>query len=97
MSEPTVQIATPTAQTSPGSAGGQTQVPGAATTMSNAAAATGGIAPGNFVEPDIDDELFKFSSDDTPLMNLMLKAKKVNVDSPEVEHYMIDEPRSSVM
>lgn len=96
MSEPTVQIATPTAQTSPGSAGGQTQVPGAATTMSNAAAATGGIAPGNFVEPDIDDELFKFSSDDTPLMNLMLKAKKVNVDSPEVEHYMIDEPRSSV-
>lgn len=29
-------------------------------------------------------------------MQLMLKAKKVKVSSPEVDHYMIDEPRSSV-
>lgn len=57
---------------------------------------TGGIAPGNFIEPDIDDELFRFNSDDTPLMNLMLRSKRVNVKSPVVEHYMIDEPRSTL-
>ncbi len=64
--------------------------------MSAAAEATGGIAPGNFVETDIDDELFKFNSDDTPLMQLMLRAKKVKATSPKVEHYMIDEAKSSV-
>lgn len=57
---------------------------------------TGGIAPGAFVETDIDEELFRFNSDDTPLMNLMLKAKRVPVSSPEVDHYMIEEPRASV-
>jgi hypothetical protein len=72
------------------------QLPGAPATVSKAANAGGGIAPGNFVETDIDEELFRFNSDDTPLMNLMLKAKKVKVESPVVEHYMIDEPRSSV-
>lgn len=86
------QIPTPT----PGTAGVKTQVGGAATTVSNVAGATGGIGPGNFVQSDLDQELFKFKSDDTPLMQLMLKAKKVKVDSPEVDHYMIDEPRSSV-
>ncbi len=70
------------------------QVPGAPATVSAAAAATGDIAPGSFVETDIDEELFKFNSDDTPLMNLMLRAKRVKVNSPEVEHYMIDEARS---
>lgn len=80
---------------SPGTAGLETQVPGRAATVSDAASATGGIAGGNFVEPDIDDELFRFNSDDTPLMQLMLKAKKVRVDSPVVEHFMVDEPKSS--
>lgn len=79
-----------------GSANLSTQVPGAATTVSGAAEATGGIAAGNFVESDIDDELFRFNSDDTPLMNLMLRAKRVKVNSPEVEHYMIDEARSLI-
>lgn len=79
-----------------GTAGLETQVGSSPATVSQAAAATGGIDAGHFVEVDIDEELFKFRSDDTPLMNLMLKAKKVNVDSPEVDHYMIDEPRSSV-
>ena len=92
----TVTTMTGAPETRPGTAGLQTQVPGHAATVSNAAEATGGIGAGNFVERDIDDELFAFESDDTPLMNLMLKAKRVNVDSPEVEHYMIDEPRSSV-
>lgn len=64
--------------------------------VSNLAIKTGGIAPGNFVETDIDDELFRFNSDDTPLMNLMLKAKRVAVSSPEVDHFMLEEPRASV-
>ena len=72
------------------------QVPGQPATVSAAADATGGIAAGNFIDTAIDDELFKFNSDDTPLMNLMLKAKRVKVDSPEVEHYMIDEPVSTL-
>lgn len=79
-----------------GAAGASTQVPGSAATVSASAEATGGIAAGNFVEPDIDDELFRFNSDDTPLMNLMLKAKRVKVNSPEVDHFMIDEARSMV-
>lgn len=79
----------------PGSAGLETQLPGQATTVSEVAESTGGIAAGNLVQTDLDAELFKFNSDDTPLMNLMLKAKKVKVNSPEVEHYMIDEPKAS--
>ena len=77
-----------------GTAGMQTQVPGQPTTIGSISEATGGIAPGNFVETDIDQQLFRFQSEDTPLMSLMLKAKKVSVNSPEVEHYMIDEQRA---
>lgn len=65
------------------------------TTVSQAAEMSGGINNGNFIESDIDDALFRFNSDDTPLMNLMLRAKRVKVDSPEVDHFMIDEPSSS--
>lgn len=92
----TVNVGGTNPQPTPGTAGVQSQVGGAATTVSNVAGATGGIDAGNLVERDLDQELFKFKSDDTPLMQLMLKAKKVKVDSPEVDHYMIDEPRSSV-
>lgn len=87
---------TTTTTPAPGTAGVQTQVPGAPTTVSGVAGATGGVGPGNLVQSDLDQELYKFKSDDTPLMQLMLNAKKVKVNSPEVEHYMIDEPRSSV-
>jgi hypothetical protein len=83
-------------QTATGSAGLESQVPGQASTVSGAAAATGGVGPGQFVETDIDEELFQFKSDETPLTQLVLKAKKVKVSSPIVEHYQIDEPRSSV-
>ena len=72
------------------------QVPGMPATVSAAAEATGGINAGNFVDTAVDDELFRFNSDDTPLMQLMLKAKRVKVDSPEVDHYMIDEPISEM-
>lgn len=79
-----------------GTVGLESQVHGNPVTVSAAAEATGGINAGNFIATDVDQELFRFRSDDTPLMSLMLKAKKVNVKSPEVEHYMIDEPRSFV-
>ena len=82
---------------SPGHAGVNSQVPGATTSVSSVAGATGGIAPGNLVDVAIDEQLFKFESDDTPLMQLMLKAKRVNVNSPEVQHFAIDEPRASVV
>lgn len=82
--------------TSPGTAGVNSQAPGTASTVSNLAGATGGIGPGNFVETDIDEQLFRFQSEDTALMTLMLRAKKVKVESPEVEHYMIDEQRSTL-
>ncbi len=74
----------------------KSRLPGEPATVSAAAAATGGIDAGNFIETDIDSELMRFNSDDTPLMNLMLQAKRVKVSSPEVDHYMIDEPRSFV-
>lgn len=87
---------TTTTTPAPGTAGVASQVPGAPTTVSGVAGATGGVGPGNLVQSDLDQELYKFKSDDTPLMQLMLKARKVKVNSPEVEHYMIDEPRSNV-
>ncbi|MBR4228067.1 MAG: hypothetical protein IKR72_03090 [Bacteroidales bacterium] len=87
-----VQPTTVTPTPSPGSAGLPTQVPGQPTTVSGAAAAQGGIDPGNLIVPDIDEDLFEFEKDDNPLMQLMLKAKKVTVNSPEVDHYMLDEP-----
>ena len=65
--------------TGTGTAGLQSQAGNQPTTVSAASELTGGVNGGNFIEPDIDDELFNFSSDDTPLMNLMLKAKKVTV------------------
>lgn len=79
-----------------GSAGVKDQLPGAPTTVSKTANAGGGIAPGKFVEVDIDEELFAFKGDDTPLMDMMLKAKKVPVKSAIVEHFMFDQQRSSV-
>lgn len=65
-------------------------------TVNNVANATGGLNAGNLMESDIDSQLFRFNNDDTPLMNLMLKAKRVKVNSPEVDHYMIDEPNAYV-
>ena len=79
-----------------GTAGLETQVNGSAVTVSAAADASGGITAGNFISAAVDDRLFTFNSEDTPLMNLMLRAKRVNVNSPEVDHYMLDEARSFV-
>ena len=81
---------------SEGTAGIKDVLPGTPATVSSAASINGGIAAGSFIDTDVDDELFLFNSEDTPLMNLMLKAKRVTVNSPEVDHYMIDEAKSCV-
>lgn len=88
-----VATTTETITPAPGTGGLGTQVPGQAATVGAAANATGGIGPGQFIESDIDREIYEFNSDDTPLMQLMLRAKRVSVTSPEVEHYALDEPR----
>ena len=80
----------------PGTAGLNTQGNGMPTTVSGAAAATGGVSDANLIGVEVDKELFQFNTEDTPLMNLMLKAKRVNVSSPEVDHYMLDEAKSTV-
>lgn len=75
----------------PGTAGIAGHAPGMAATVGNVAK-----VDTTFVEADIDDELFRFQSEDTALMSMMLKARKVKVNSPVVDHYMIDEQRSTV-
>ena len=81
---------------STGSAGLQDQLPGVAATVSSQAQYNGGISNPSLIEADVDNVLFRFNSEDTPLMNLMLKAHKVEVSSPEVDHFMIDEPGSEL-
>lgn len=92
-----VQLVSGTPELTEGTAGLQDISAGQPATVSAAADATGGINAGNFIDTAVDDELFRFNIEDTPLMNLMLKAKRVNVNSPEVEHYMIDEAKSIVI
>ncbi len=81
----------------PGTAGLNTQGGGLAATVTNAALATGGVSNANFIGVSVDEKLFSFNADDTPLMNLMLRAKRVDVNSPEVDHYMLDEAKSTVV
>lgn len=95
--ENAVAVGAATPQVSPGHAGIQSQVPGQPVTVSGVAAATGGVGPGQLVEVDIDKELFQFESDDTPAMQLMLFAKSVQVNSPVIQHYSIDQPRATAV
>lgn len=83
-------------QPAPGHAGIATQLGGQPTTVSTVGGATGGIEGGNLLEPEVDQQIVKFNPGDTALMTLMLYAKNVKVESPIVEHYMLDEARSSV-
>lgn len=72
-----------------GSAGLQTQLGGAPTTVSGVQNASGGI--GELVLPEVDKRIFLFERDKNALMQLMLMAKRVNVNSMEVKHYAIDQ------
>lgn len=92
-----IDIVTGTPTTAPGTSGAETRVPAQPVSVSAAAAASGGIGDGGFIGTAVDEELFMFNSEDTPLMNLMLRAKRVNVNSPEVDHYMIDEAKSTIV
>lgn len=72
-----------------GSAGLQTQLGGAPTTVSGVQNASGGM--GELVLPEVDKRIFLFERDKNALMQLMLMAKRVNVNSMEVKHYAIDQ------
>lgn len=89
-----VQVATGAPDATTGHAGLATQLPGQATTISGYDLATRGQDVANLIENDVDREIFRIKSEDTPLMQMLLLTKPVSVDSAEVEHYAIDEPRS---
>lgn len=72
-----------------GSAGLQTIVGGAPTTVSGVQNASGGM--GELVLPEVDKRIFMFERDKNAFMQLMLMAKRVNVGSMEVKHYAIDQ------
>lgn len=81
--------ANPTPTVGTGSAGLETHVGGAPTTVSGVQNATGGM--GELVLPEVDKRIFMFERDQNALMQLMLMAKRVNVTSMEVKHYAIDQ------
>lgn len=90
MAETTVVVTEGGAQAGEGSAGLDTQVAGA-TTVSAAR-----DAGGELIQQDIDEEIFLIGTDETILDGIMRKAKrKVKVTGYEVEHYLIDEQKSS--
>ena len=72
-----------------GTAGLQTQVGGAPTTVSGVQNASGGM--GELVLPEVDKRIFMFERGNYALMELMLMAKRVNVKSMVVKHYAIDQ------
>lgn len=78
---------TPTMGT--GTAGLETHIGGAPTTVSGVQNASGGM--GELVLPEVDKRIFMFERDQNALMQLMLMAKRVNVKSMEVKHYAIDQ------
>ncbi|MBD9092142.1 SU10 major capsid protein [Bacteroides cellulosilyticus] len=90
-------VITPGSTPSPGNAGEPTQLPGSPTTVSGVSDATGGVGGGNLIQPDIDDDIFLIGTDETVLDGIMRKAKKkVRVTGFEVDHFVIDEQKSSV-
>ena len=90
-----VEPAVPVTPAAEGTAGLKTQLAGDATSISNVERGSGGIDGNNFLQPYIDNELFEFKTK-TPLFDLFLKAKVIPVDSPEVEHAMVDKKKPTV-
>ena len=84
-STPTSPLTTPAA----GTAGLNTQLGGAPTTISGVENASGGM--GELVMPEVDKKIFLFERDKNAFMQLMLMAKRVNVGSMEVKHYALDQ------
>jgi len=85
----TVEPGTPTA--TPGQQGLKTQVPGESTTVSNLAE-----AGGDLIQPEIDEQITQIASDESVIDTIKRRVKRqVRVKSFVVDHYMIDEKRSS--
>lgn len=83
-----VDPGTPKAQ--PGQTGAETQVPGAATTVSNVRE-----AGGDLIQPEIDEDIVKIASDESVIDTIKRRCKRqVQVKSFIVDHYRIDEQRS---
>lgn len=72
-----------------GTAGLETHVGGAPTTVSGVQNASGGM--GELVLPEVDKRIFMFERGNFGLMELMLMSKRVDVKSMEVKHYAIDQ------
>lgn len=80
-----------------GTAGLNTQSPGQSTTVSGAAAATGGVGGDGLIQPSIDENITLIATDETVLDTIMRKtSKSIPVNSFEVDHYAIDEKKSYV-
>lgn len=72
----------------PGREGLNTQVPGGATTVSNASEAS------EIIEADIDEGILQIASDESVIDTIKRRVKRqIKVNSFEVDHYMIDEKR----
>lgn len=79
-----------TPKANPGQTGAPTQVPGAATTVSNARE-----AGGELIQPEIDEDLVKIASDESVIDTIKRRCKRqVQVKSFVVDHYRIDEARN---
>lgn len=85
----TVSPGNPTA--APGQAGLNTQVPGEATTVSNAQEAS------DIVEVDVDQQITMIASDENVIDTIKRRVKRqVAVTGYEVDHYLIDEKPASI-
>ena len=95
MAETPVAVTADGVQPSEGSAGLQTQLPGQATTVSNAQMAGGEGNDDSLIQPDIDEDIFLIATDEAPLDGIMRKAKrKMKCTGQEVDHYVIDERKA---
>lgn len=85
----TVEPGSPTATS--GQQGLKTQVPGESTTVSTAEE-----AGGDLIQPEIDEQITQIASDESIIDTIKRRVKRqVRVKSFVVDHYMIDEKRSS--
>ncbi|MDE7355355.1 MAG: hypothetical protein K2N21_01090 [Rikenellaceae bacterium] len=65
-------------------------------TVTGIAKDTGGIAPGNVIEPDVDPVLLQLDYGDAPLMRILLGQGAVRVNSPEVRHFSMNRVETAV-
>lgn len=91
-----IQEGETTVQVAEGTVGLETQMGSQATTVSAMAAAQGGYDKGLIIS-DTDKKIYRFQSGEGSLMELMIMSSLVQKNSPVVEHFMLDEPKSFVI